>query len=91
VSRFLVGAQFGEEVEFFQRGGVAFDPAAGGDFLEQPAHKLAGPRLGPRVGESNVVGLGDAADLSGGVPFKLGHCREFPRLPCQPQAYCPAE
>ena len=35
----------------------------GGDVAQQPAHDLAGARLGQRVGEADVRGLRDAADL----------------------------
>ena len=38
---FLVGAEFGQHAEIFQRGGVAFDIATGGNFLQQTAHDLS--------------------------------------------------
>jgi hypothetical protein len=34
-------AQFGDDAEIFQRGGVAFDFAAGGDLLEKAAHDFS--------------------------------------------------
>ncbi len=63
----LIRPQLGDDVEIFQRCSVAFDFAAGGDFLEQAAHDFAAAGFGEGVGEADVVGFGDGADLGGDV------------------------
>ena len=57
--------QLGDHAEVFQRGGVALDIAAGGQFTEQAAHDFAAAGFGQRVGEADVVGSGERADFLG--------------------------
>ena len=52
-----------EDRDVLERGDVAFDLAAGGDLLEQAAHDLARAGLGQRVGEADLLGAGQRADL----------------------------
>ena len=53
----------GQDAVVFQRRRVAHRLAAGGNVAEQPPHDLAASRLGQRVGEVDVVGHGQSADL----------------------------
>src|SRR5258706_424451 len=57
--------QLGKDAKVFQRGGIAFHLIARSDLLEQPAHDLATAGLGERLGEADLVRLGEAADLLG--------------------------
>jgi hypothetical protein len=50
-----------------ERGGVAHRLLARGDVAQQAAHELARVRLGQRLGEADLLGLGDRADLLGEV------------------------
>ncbi len=56
-------AQLGDDREVFQRRRVALDLAVRGQFPQQPAHDLAGAGLGQRLGEADVVGPGQRANL----------------------------
>ena len=60
-------AQLGQDAVVFQRRRVARRLSAAGDVAQQPAHDLAGARLGQRVGEADLVGPGQGADLLGDV------------------------
>ena len=54
---FLTITESGQNAEIFERRGVAFDFAAGGDLLEQPAHDFA----------ERVFGRASAKRMSSGL------------------------
>src|SRR5579863_7740075 len=62
-SSFFGFAEFGDDGEVFEGGGVAFDFAVGGELAEQAAHDFAGAGFGQRLSEADVVGAGERADF----------------------------
>jgi len=58
-------AEFGDDAEVFEGGGVALDLAGGGKLAQEAAHDLAAAGLGERGGEADVVGAGEGAYLLG--------------------------
>src|SRR5260370_32876578 len=64
-------AQFRQHGEIFQGRRILGGLLATGDVAEQPAHDFAGARLGQAVGEANVVGPGQSADLANHVFLQL--------------------
>ena len=63
--RFVAFLQFRDHAQVFQRGGIAFHVSAGGEFAQKAAHDFAAARFWQRVGEADVVGLGQRADFLG--------------------------
>src|SRR5579863_8202211 len=59
----VVFAEFGEDRQIFEGGGVAEGLIARRDLAQQPPHDLAAAGLGQRVGETEVVGSRERADL----------------------------
>ena len=67
----LVLAQLGQHRVVFERRRVADRLLARGDVAQQAAHDLAAARLRQRVGEADVVGPREGADLLGDVLAQL--------------------
>ena len=63
--------QLRQHGKIFQRRRVLGGLLAAGDVAEESAHDLAGARLGKAVGEADVVGPGQSADLANHVFFQL--------------------
>ena len=64
-------AQLGQHGQVFERRGIAGALDARGDVAEQPPHDLAAAGLGQGVGEADLVGPGQGADLLGDVGAQL--------------------
>ena len=62
-STFFGFAEFGDDGEVFEGGGVALDFAVGGELAQQAAHDFAAAGFGQGFGEANVVGAGERADF----------------------------
>jgi len=71
----VVPAQLIEDGRVFQGGDVLCDLFAARHRLQQTAHDLARAGLGKIVGEADIVGLGDGADLRGDPVAQLLHQR----------------
>ena len=56
------GREGSDDVDVFERGGVAFERFAGGDLLEEAAHDLAGTRFRQRSGKADLIRRGDRTD-----------------------------
>ena len=57
--RFFLLLQLRDDAEVFEGGHVAFDFAIGGEFAEQATHDFSAASFWQRVGEADVVGLGE--------------------------------
>ena len=68
---FVFLPELGQDAQVFERRGVAGALAAGGDVAEEPPHDLAAAGLGQGVGEPDVVGAGQGADLLDDVGAQL--------------------
>src|SRR5262245_13644539 len=64
-------AQSGEDAVILQRRCVLYCLLAAGDVAEQAAHDLAGARLRQGVGEADLVGSRQGADLLGDMFAQL--------------------
>src|SRR3954468_9365400 len=62
-SSFVLLAELGHDAQVFESRGVAGTLAAGGDVAEEATHDLAAAGLGHRLGEPDVVGPRQGADL----------------------------
>src|SRR4051794_6273976 len=62
-SSLLVLPQSGEHAEVLERCRIAGGLAARGDVAQQPAHDLPRAGLRERLGEADLIGPGDGADL----------------------------
>ena len=72
------GLQFFDDALVFEGRGVLGDLVAGGNVTQKTSHDLARACFGQRVGQADLVGLGDGAKLVGDVGgHRLFECRGF--------------